>query len=177
MKYWLPILASLIYAFTVASRAFAATPTISIVSPSPHQIIAGSTVQVVVSVPNINLVDYRAYPKVNPAQGHLHLWLDQTDYSKASAIKATSPSYTFENIRPGPHTLVAELVKNDHSSYSPSVRTQVNFTTTPPIVPPSPRRLPSPLTLGIITVVLLIATLHLVSQVRQPQTKAHKKSR
>ena len=178
MKYWLPTLASLIYAFSLVSRVFAATPTISIVSPSPNQTIAGNTVNIVVSVPNINLVDFRTYPKINPAQGHLHLWLDQTDYSKASAIKSPSPSYAFENVKPGRHTLVAELVKNDHSSYSPPIQTQVTFTTTLPISSQNTSSpTPNVLLLAAITVVLLCATVYLVDQVKSPKKKAKSKKK
>src|SRR3972149_8196236 len=172
---WLGGTASLIFAFAVVTRAFAATPTVSIISPSSNQILSGGSVTVVISVPNINLVDYRLYPRPNTLQGHLHLWLDQTDLSKATAIKSASPNYTFENVRVGPHTLAAELVKNDHSSYSPPIRSTVSFQTVPTQdkIPSRPNS--SLLALGLFTIVIIIAAPFLADQKRQVKPKAKKR--
>ena len=104
-------------------------PSLSFISPAPNQTISGNKVAVNVAVVNFALVDYKTHPKLVPGQGHLHLWLDQADPSKTSAVKVVSPSYTFENVKPGKHTLVAELVANDHSSLIPAATTSVSFTT------------------------------------------------
>ena len=108
-------------------------PSLSFISPTPNQTITGNKVTVKIAVVNFALVDYKTHPKLVPGQGHLHLWLDQTNPSKTSAVKVVSPSYTFENVKPGKHTLVAELVANDHSSLVPAAATtSVSFTTTAP---------------------------------------------
>lgn len=106
------------------------TPSISFVSPSLNQILTGNKVAVKVAMANFTLADYKTHPKSVPGQGHLHLWLDQAKPTKASAVKVISPVYTFENVKPGTHTLVAELVANDHSSLIPPATTSVTFTTT-----------------------------------------------
>ena len=105
------------------SLLVALLPLVSFLSPTPGQIISGSKVPVKIAVTNLSLVDYRTHPRLVSGQGHVHLWLDQTDLSKISAVKAVSDTYTFDNVKPGNHTLVAELVRNDHSSFTPPLTT------------------------------------------------------
>ncbi len=113
-----------------ALLALLLAPTLSFISPAPRQVIIGNKVSVEIAVANFALVDYKTHPKLVPGQGHLHLWLDQTKPTKSSAVKSVSPAYAFENVKPGPHTLIAELVANDHSSLIPPATTSVSFTTT-----------------------------------------------
>ncbi len=120
----------MIPALLVATAVALRIPSLSFVSPTPNQTLSGNKIAVNVAVANFALVDYKTHPKLVPGQGHLHLWLDQTKPTKSSAVKSVSPAYAFENVKPGPHTLIAELVANDHSSLIPPATTSVSFTTT-----------------------------------------------
>lgn len=158
-------------------------PLVSIASPTPGQTVTGSKVPVSLAVVNFALVDYRTHPLLVPGQGHVHLWLDQTDLSKISAVKATSNTYTFENVKPGNHTLVAELVNNDHSSLQPPVTTAVSFTTSAP----GPSPVTPLLTSSLLASALLLIALYLVSQktrvtkaprsYKRPPKSSHKQPR
>lgn len=126
---WLAILAALVYLAGAAFHISAASPTLSILSPTSHSQVYGSKVTVNLSVTDFKLVDYKTYPKPVSGQGHVHLWIDTPNPTKESAIKLTTNSYTFENLKPGTHTLVAELVSNNHSSFTPPITTTLEFTT------------------------------------------------
>ncbi len=117
-------------AFLVTAALALGIPSLSFISPAPNQTTTGNKVTVKVAVVNFALVDYKTHPRLVPGQGHLHFWLDQANPSKTSAVKVVSPSYAFENVKPGKHTLVAELVANDHSSLVPAATTSVSFITT-----------------------------------------------
>lgn len=119
----------------IVTAALATFPSLNIISPIPNQNIVSDKVTVGLSVPNFKLTDYKTYVKPTYGQGHIHLWLDQTTPTKASAIKITAPTYTFENVKPGNHILVAELVANDHSSLNPKMVTSVSFKTSLPVSP------------------------------------------
>ena len=142
-------------------------PLLSFISPTPGQIISGSKVPVKVAVTNLSLVDYRTHPRLVSGQGHIHFWLDQTDLSKISAVKAVSDTYTFDNVKPGNHTLVAELVRNDHSSFTPPLTTTVSFQTS---ISSSPVSF-SLLTIALLSFLILVITLYFLTQSR-PVLKA-----
>ena len=132
----------------------------NIVSPRPGQVIEGGTVELMVGTPSYKIVDFEKYTKATSGQGHLHVWVDQTNFSKTSAIKATSNIYKLENLTPGPHTVTVELVANNHNSFSPKNISSVSFTTTP--AKPEPKKLQSPLMLTLITLVLLLIATYLM---------------
>ena len=131
----------------------------NIVSPRPGQVIEGGTVELMVGTPSYKIVDFEKYTKATSGQGHLHIWVDQTNFSKTSAIKATSNIYKLENLIPGPHTVTVELVTNNHNSFSPKNISSVSFTTTPK---PETKKLQSPLMLTLITLVLLLIATYLM---------------
>lgn len=142
------------------------TASLSFISPTPGQIIVGDKVTVKLAINNFSLVDYHTHPKATPGQGHIHLWLDQSNPTKVSAIKTNSDTYTFENVKSGSHTLVAELVNNDHSSLSPQVITTVRFST----VPQTTVGNSSLLTISLLAFALLVIALYFVSQQVQVTT-------
>ncbi len=150
------------------SLLVALLPLVSFLSPTPGQIISGSKVPVKIAVTNLSLVDYRTHPRLVSGQGHIHLWLDQTDLSRISAVKAVSDTYTFENVKPGNHTLVAELVRNDHSSFTPPLTTTISFQTTTSSSPISF----SLLTISLLSFLILVITLYFLTQNRpSPKSK------
>lgn len=153
-------------------------PLISFISPTPGQIISGSKVPVKIAVNNFSIVDYRTHPRLVAGQGHIHLWLDQTGLSKTSAVKAVSDTYTFENVKPGSHTLIAELVRNDHSSLNPPMTTTISFQTKASASPVSY----SLLSTSLIAFFILVVTLYFLTQNRpllkskRPAGKSPRKS-
>lgn len=111
-------------------RVSAATE-FAILSPTTYSTVSGSEVTVTFSIPEIiKLTDYSTSSKSVYGQGHIHLWLDQTDLSKANAIEVTTEQYTLKNIKPGSHVLTAELVTNAHTSLMPIANSQIQFDTT-----------------------------------------------
>ena len=138
-------------------------PTLAIISPAAGSVIYGPSVSVKFSVPDFNLVDYKTHPKAALNQGHLHLWLDQTEFTPTSAIKAIGDTYTFDHLKFGPHTLVVELVTNTHTSIIPKTTTTLNFTTVPLPARPNQTNLLylSLLAFGLTTIALYFTNLHL----------------
>ncbi|MBI2655003.1 hypothetical protein HYX06_01095 [Candidatus Woesearchaeota archaeon] len=95
------------------------SPELNIISPAESQLIRNSTVIVSLQAVNFNIVPIGVPVKEN--EGHFHVWLD-------SEKKVTTESVsTFENVGSGRHSIVAELVKSDHSSLSPKIIKSVNF--------------------------------------------------
>ena len=101
----------------IAEKEVAAEQKVSqsllIISPKDGDLIKNSKVTVELKAENFNLV-----PIDNPVkdrEGHFHVWLD------SERKLGPQTSFTFENITTGPHSIVAELVKSDHSSLSPKI--------------------------------------------------------
>lgn len=132
----------------------------NIINPRPGQVIEGGSVELMVGTPNYKIVDFEKYTKASPGMGHLHIWVDQTNFSKTSAIKSVSNIYKLSNLAPGPHTVTVELVANNHASLIPRNIASVSFVTTP--AKPEPKKLQSPLTLTLITLVLLLIATYLM---------------
>ena len=167
LRFWLTLSAAA--AFTIgAIRASAAFPAVKIISPVASQAITANQVTVNLSVQSFQLVDWQTHPQVKVGQGHIHLWLDQTTPTPASAIKTTSKMYTFDHVKPGSHLLRVELVNNDHSFLSPKATATVSFTTQAPAYA---ARQSSVLMISIVAFLLVVAALLLVS--RQVKTKPH----
>lgn len=89
------------------------SPILNIVSPKDSELIKSSKVIVQLDAENFNLVPVGQ--PVKSGEGHFHVWLDSE--KKLGPDK----TFTFENIASGRHTIVAELVKSDHSSLSPRI--------------------------------------------------------
>ncbi|OGD94510.1 hypothetical protein A3A48_00400 [Candidatus Curtissbacteria bacterium RIFCSPLOWO2_01_FULL_37_9] len=102
-------------------------PKLQVITPSEGQTIYGNKVPVLFSVENINIVDYQTNKLPTKEQGHIHLWLDDTNPTPVSAVKLIEDSFTFSDVPYGNHTLKAELVNNDHTSFKPPIDTTVEF--------------------------------------------------
>ena len=99
----------------------AVAPTVKIVEPA-----SGSTVpagSLTVSVGTTGL-EYVMPSNTNvPGEGHVHFTLDGRPFEMS-----TEPGFTFKDVEPGPHKLVAELVQNNTQPFDPPVKQEVLFT-------------------------------------------------
>lgn len=113
-------------------------PRLTIVNPEDGSQILGSKVTVSFVVNNFIFVDFAKITKKTAGQGHMHLWLDEKNPTPENAQKITkATSITLEDVPPGSHKLVFELVNNDHTSFKPPVTQTVNLTTKSEIQQPS----------------------------------------
>ena len=95
------------------------SPALNIISPVESRLIKNSTVIVELRAENFNIVPVGVPVKEN--EGHFHVWLDSEKRITGDNI------VVFENVYSGRHSIVAELVKSNHSSLIPKVIKFVNF--------------------------------------------------
>lgn len=88
-------------------------PTLIIISPKDGELIKSSKVIVELKEENFNIVPIGSL--VKEGEGHFHVWFD------SEKKVTTDKTVNFENIVSDKHTVVAELVKSDHSSLSPRI--------------------------------------------------------
>lgn len=111
----------------------APVPLLKIESPTDGQIIESFVVNLNFTLKNFTLKDFHQLPKNNPNQGHMHIWLDQEERTRENAIMYFKASpYTFADVAAGKHTLVVELVSNDHKSFDPQIIQTIKFETKAP---------------------------------------------
>jgi hypothetical protein len=172
-RIWLILFAFIVFLAGVVYNAQAAS-VFSVVSPLPGSLVTGNVISVKFDIPDyLKIVDYKSHSRSAFGQGHIHLWLDQTDLSATSAIQVTSDSYILENVKPGPHQIIAELVTNEHLPLIPKTTAAVSFQTQtpPPVSPPAF----SSLILGILlSITLLVVSLFFVSSFTAPAPKLTK---
>ncbi|HVA84842.1 MAG TPA: hypothetical protein VNF73_00845 [Candidatus Saccharimonadales bacterium] len=95
---------------------------VSIVQPTPNQVITGSTVHVVVSLQNATIVPVTT-TAVRPDQGHVHLYVDNVLVSMNYGLTQDI------TVKPGTWLLKAEFVASDHAPFNPRVwSSEVLFT-------------------------------------------------
>ncbi len=104
------------------------SPTLAIITPSEGQTIYGNKIPILFSVENFEIVDYKTNTAPKVGQGHIHLWLDEASQTKENATKVVEDNFTYSDVPFGQHTLVAELVSNDHNSIVPPQKATVKFT-------------------------------------------------
>lgn len=126
-----------VFVSPVLAQSSPATPSLKILTPGPAQTVYGDTVPVLLSAENLKLTDYLTVPLPQSGQGHIHLWLDDDTLAQESAVKVTTDTHTFSGVAPGDHTLVAEIVNNNHTSLIPAQITTVKFTVAPAATPSS----------------------------------------
>lgn len=133
-----------------------AAPTLQVIGPNENQKIESDKVTVSWKLDGVTLTDFQTYPKIKSGQGHLHLWLDEASPSPANATKVTTGStYTFNNVKTGSHTLIVELVNNDHTSFKPPIKKTVKFESLSPIYV-NPQLPQNDLTLFLILVAIVL---------------------
>ena len=95
------------------------SPILTIISPKGSEVIKNSKVTVELKAENFNLVPVGE--PVKDGEGHFHVWLD------SERKLGSQTAFTFENVVSGRHSIVAELVKSDHSSLSPKVTKSIDI--------------------------------------------------
>lgn len=112
-------------------------PILSIASPKDGETILGNTVTFSFVIGNFKYVDFEQKNTPGSNEGHLHLFLDEPNPNDNNTNEIIShDEHIFENVPPGNHTIIAEVVKNDHSPYKPEIKQIINFTTQLPSSPP-----------------------------------------
>ena len=117
------------------STAEAPVGTVTILEPAEGAVVEGSTVTVRLSVTGFPIVEAG---DMTPGTGHHHLYLD-ADLTSASEPVPTVPGsiihmgdassvYTFENVSPGEHRLIAVVADGAHFPLQPWVVDTVTFT-------------------------------------------------
>ena len=98
------------------------TARLTIVSPTPDEIVTGTTVHVAVTLTGATIVD-DTNEDIRPDQGHVHLYLNNAlIYMQYGLTKDIT-------VHPGTYVLKAEFVANDHYPFNPrDWSTQVFFT-------------------------------------------------
>lgn len=97
----------------------AQTPTVTILSPAPGEVVAGSAIQFEALVPRNFTVG---------EDGYLRFWLDARERLPENAVLVEQGTkHTFERVPGGLHTLFVELIRSDRTSFSPKVEAAVEF--------------------------------------------------
>lgn len=91
---------------------------LQIVSPTPNQVVSGSTVHVVVALQDATVVKQTS-THIQPDQGHVHLYLDSKLIYMAYQLTQDVP------VTPGTYALKAEFVAADHAPFNPRVWSSV----------------------------------------------------
>ena len=104
--------------FSVIKQAVA-NPSIGISSPNDDAFVAGTDVDISLSVQNFDV------GAVGSGDGHIHYSLD----GGGTVMKYDTNPISLTNLSYGEHTLTAELVDGNHASLDPAVSTSVTFTT------------------------------------------------
>lgn len=103
------------------------SPSLKVITPSEGQTIYGQKVPVLIAVDNFSIIDYQIEKSAAPGIGHVHLWLDDANPTRDSAVKLTTDEFTFSDVPYGNHTLRAELVTSTHQSQNPPVVSIIKF--------------------------------------------------
>jgi hypothetical protein len=118
-----------------AVEAVAAVPTVTIVEPTAEAEVTGPSVLVRLTAEGVEIVPAG---EIVPGTGHHHLYLD-ADLAEAGVPVPTVPGqiihlgtgvseYTFENVAPGTHRLIAVVADGVHMPLQPWVVDTVTFT-------------------------------------------------
>ena len=122
---------TLISATSVLAQSPSTSPSLKLVTPTDGQTIYGDKIPILFAVENFQLIDYAKNPTLVAAQGHIHIWLDDTTPTKDSARKVITDYTTYIDVPYGEHTLKTELVGNNHTSLTPPVTVTVKFKSAP----------------------------------------------
>jgi plastocyanin len=108
----------------------AVAPTVIIDGPKEGEVIAGDKVTVNTKVTDFLLSDFRTKNTLAAGEGHIHIWLDTDVTNPKLAYKQVDDQpATFDNLKPGDHTLTVQLVGANHKPIQPAVKQVVHFKT------------------------------------------------
>ncbi|HEY0734575.1 MAG TPA: hypothetical protein VGD69_06690 [Herpetosiphonaceae bacterium] len=133
MRRMIGFVAVLLLIISPYASAAQSSPELVVSAPTEGATITGTDVAVTFQIAGLNLVpsgvpltEAGKRPDANrPGEGHLHFMLDLLPI----VVWEHAEPYTFNNITPGEHQLMVELVNNDHSPLSPPVVKQIRFRT------------------------------------------------
>ncbi|MGH2465342.1 MAG: hypothetical protein ACRDGI_07770 [Candidatus Limnocylindrales bacterium] len=95
---------------------------LTIVSPTPSEVVTGTTLHVVMSLQNATIVPATT-TNISPTTGHIHLFVDNALVSMNYQLTQDLP------VHPGTYVLYAEFVAADHAPFDPRVKTpEIIFT-------------------------------------------------
>ncbi len=87
---------------------------VTILQPTPNQVITGSSVHVVLSLKNARIVPQTS-TTIRPDEGHVHLYVDNVLFSMNYQLEQDLP------VHPGTYVLKAEFVAADHAPFNPRI--------------------------------------------------------
>ena len=116
-----------------ASAQEAPQPSIEIISPVDGEVYGGKPVEFLFNVEDFTFVSYKNFTVLfpgNPNAGHAHLWIDPPPVGadETTVYEVESPDFhEFGALEPGRYEATVELVRNDHTSFTPRVYETVTF--------------------------------------------------
>jgi len=99
----------------------ASTGHVTIISPTPNEVIHGSTLHVKVELTGAHIVP-RATTTVTPDTGHIHITIDDRLVSIYAGTE-----YDATGLAPGLHVLTVEFVMANHATFDPRVQVKQTF--------------------------------------------------
>jgi hypothetical protein len=97
------------------------TGKLTILAPTPNQVVKGTRLTVRVKLEGAKLVKQTS-TNISPDRGHIHIIVD----GKVVSLLAGT-SYTLTGLKPGTHLLQVEFVAADHGVFNPRVIVQQTF--------------------------------------------------
>jgi hypothetical protein len=95
---------------------------LTFVSPTPNEVVTGTTLHVVLTLQDATIVPATT-TNISPTTGHVHLYVDNALVSMNYALTQDLP------VHPGTYVVQAEFVAADHAPFDPRVKTpEIIFT-------------------------------------------------
>jgi len=137
MKKLLINLSIIVMAVSGSAFAYAQTeiphPTIQITSPVKGDSYGPDPVELLFEIENFTFVSYKNFTVLfpgNPNAGHAHMWVDPAPAGATAdtVYEIESPDFhQLGALERGGYNITIELVKNDHTPFSPRVHDDVSF--------------------------------------------------
>jgi hypothetical protein len=107
--------------FSSVTQRPASTGKVTIISPTPNQVIKGSVLHVKLKLEGAELVQQTS-TNIAPDKGHIHVSVDGKVKSLLAGL-----TYDVTGLTPGRHLLQVEFVASDHGVFNPRVIVQQTF--------------------------------------------------
>jgi ABC-type transport system substrate-binding protein len=103
---------------SVAAGSRPSSPAVlTILEPTPNQVVTGGTVHIALSLKNARIVQPTT-TNIKPDEGHVHLYVDNVLVSMNYQLSEDLPVHT------GTYVIKAEFVASDHAPFNPRVWSQ-----------------------------------------------------
>jgi len=106
---------------TVSLTRLASTGHLTIVSPTPNEVVHGSTLHVRVTLTGARIVS-QTTQNVTPDTGHIHVSIDGNVKTFYSGVE-----YNATGLTPGLHVVTVEFVMANHAPFTPRVLVRQSF--------------------------------------------------